>query len=169
MGFKELKWHHKSFATLLLPGGGIGWEEPDPQRSAEVCKRLAFGINAHQNLFREGEQEEKKEINDKESSLKEFRPRGSKQWGQARNKWRRNDSRSCGRATAALQGWSGPPCVSPPLPVHTSMWTLLEKGDRRQRRGKRWLRRTCAPGVKPFQFYIRKDSVGDPVNAIMPT
>ena len=59
MGFEELKCHHKSFATLLLPGG-IGWEEPDPQRSAGVGKRLAFGINAHQNLLREGEQEGKK-------------------------------------------------------------------------------------------------------------
>lgn len=31
------------------------------------------------------------------------------------------------------------------------------------------LRRTCALSVKPFQFYILKDFVGDPMNAIILT
>lgn len=43
------------------------------------------------------------------------------------------------------------------------------RGGQEQRRGKQWLRRTCAQSVKPFQFYIRKDFVGDPTNAIIPT
>lgn len=57
MGFKELKRYHKSFATLLLPAR-ICWEEPGPQRSAEVCKKLAFGINEHQKPA-QGERTEK--------------------------------------------------------------------------------------------------------------
>lgn len=43
------------------------------------------------------------------------------------------------------------------------------KGGQEAAKGKHWLRRTCAQSVKPFQFYIRKDFVGDPMNAIMPT
>lgn len=72
------RWVARDFVSLLLPAH-IRWEEPDPQRSEEVCKRLAFGINAHQNPPRESEQGEKMEIDDKESALKEFPPRGSKQ------------------------------------------------------------------------------------------